>query len=78
MKTRETAYKDIRQAHYLLVCPHCNTELVVSRGELKRTLYEPHEETYEYWQGAIDDAHKHIGKRMVSSDPSKDEYRGIK
>jgi ribosomal protein S27E len=78
MKTRETAYKDIRQAHYLLVCPYCGTELVVSHGELKRALYEPHEETYEYWQGGIGDEYKRIGKQMVSSDPSKDEYRGIK
>jgi len=61
MKTREQAHKDIRQAHYLLVCPHCDTELVVSEDELKRTLYKPH-----------------IGEQMVSSDPSKDEYRGIK
>jgi len=78
MKTREQAYKDIRQAHYLLTCPHCDTQLVVPQNELKCVLYKPHKEAYVYWQGGMDDAHKHIGERMVSSDPSKDEYRGIK
>ena len=78
MKTREEAYKDNRQVHYLLVCPHCDTELVVAGDELKRTLYKPYKKTYEDWQGGMDDAHKHIGEQLVSSDPSKDEYRGIK
>ena len=78
MKTREQAHKDIRQAHYLLVCPHCDTELVVPEDELKRVLYKPRKIAYTYWQGGIGDAYKHIGERMVSSDPSKDEYRGIK
>ncbi len=78
MKTREQAYKDIRQAHFLLVCPHCGTELVVPHSELKCELYKPHKKAYVYWQGGMDDTHKHIGERMVSSDIKKDVYKDIK
>ena len=74
MKTREQASKELRQPHFLLKCPECGAELVVPQSELIRTLFEPHEEEYEYWQGGFGPANKKIGKRLVSSDQSKDYY----
>lgn len=78
MKTREQAYKNIRQAHFLLVCPYCKTELVVPHSELKSEPYKPHKITYTYWQGGFGDEHKHTDERIVSSDTTKDIYKGIK
>lgn len=76
MKTRKQAWQDIRQGFFLLKCPHCGEELVVSADELRKTLvlFEPHEETYKYWQGGIGPEFEKIGTRIVSSDSSKDYY----
>jgi ribosomal protein S27E len=74
MKTRKQASKELRQPHFLLKCPECEAELVIHQSELTRVLFEPHEEEYEYWQGGFDDEHKKIGKRLVSSDQTKDYY----
>ena len=76
--TREQAEKNYRQVHYLLKCPYCGTELVVQSSNLKRKLFEPHEEEHEYWQGGFGDEFKKKEMRTVSSDPSKDVYKGIK
>lgn len=74
MKTKKQAYKELRQSYFLLKCPECGAELVVPRSELTLSLFEPHEEEYKHWQGGFDDEHMKIGKRLVSSDPSKDYY----
>lgn len=74
MRTRKQAYKDIRQPHFLLECPHCKEELVIAHSELERVLFESHEEAYVYWQGGFGDKYKKIGTRLVSSDQTKDYY----
>lgn len=74
MKTREQASKELRQPHFLLKCPECGAELVVPQSELTRVLFEPHEEAYVYWQDELDDKHKEIRVRLVSSDQTKDYY----
>ena len=39
METREDAEKRYKEPHYLLKCPYCGTELVVSNSELKMVDY---------------------------------------
>lgn len=36
MKTLEAAQKQYNQAHFLLTCPYCGTELVIAQNELTK------------------------------------------
>ena len=83
MKTKETALKEYRDMHYLLKCPYCGEELVVSYSELNKQLFKPKEiedesESFSIVDGKFVDNGKVKHKRIVSSDPSKDVYKGIK
>ena len=83
MNTRECAEKQYREQHFLLKCPYCGTELVIAHSELKKELYEPKEieeevESFSIVDGIFIDKGKEKRKYMVSSDPEKDIYKGIK
>lgn len=78
MRTKEQAERESREHYFLTKCPNCGEELVVARSELDIKLFEPVEKEYEYWQGGFTDEHNKKGKRMVSSDSSKDIYTGFK
>lgn len=77
-QSREEAYTLYNQNHFLLKCPYCGAELIVCHSELNVRMFEPHEEEYEYWVMGDEKHEKHIGKRMTSSDHSKDVFENIK
>jgi hypothetical protein len=83
MNTREEAEKQYRQQHYLLKCPYCGHELVIAHSELNKELFEPKEIEEEVGSlsiidGKFVDNGKVKQKRIVSSNPEKDVYKGIK
>jgi ssDNA-binding Zn-finger/Zn-ribbon topoisomerase 1 len=83
MNTREEAEKRYRQQHYLLKCPYCGHELVAAQSEFKKELFEPKEteeevESFSIVDGKFVKNGKEKRKYMVSSDPEKDIYKGIK
>lgn len=84
MKTKTEAWKDFNRIYYLLKCPHCGEEVVVSDDEINRKLFEPKEIEEEVGSFSIGNNGEFIDngkvkqKRMISSDSSKDVYTGLK
>lgn len=63
MKTKERAQKDRFQTYYLVKCPYCGTELVVSSQDLEKERFNPTVKE-----------HEKTGYQLTSSDPDKDVY----
>ena len=76
-QTAESVRKQRFLYHYIVKCPNCGEELIISTPNLRKEadLYKPKKRAYKYWQGGIGPEYERIGEELVSSDPSKDTVK---